>query len=381
MDDTPLPTRSHRVGFACYWGREREATWSGTPYHLLRALESNGPVVDLNVALPRMVSQPMRVLGARHEHGNWRSQWRHSQAALSLVDHRLQKLARQRTIDSVLQIGDLGGTTKPFVIYQDLSYRLLREQAENGGTVPHFRTLRSADLERLESRQDGLYRRSSGLIAMSTWLAGSMARSGVAPDLIHVIPPGMNAAPTGWASPPVRRAGKDIKLLFVGRDFDTKAGDQVVAAYKLLQRENRPISLTVAGPKTWPLTEMPPGVTFLGPVPLRKVGLLLDTHDLFVMPSRFEGFGITFIEALARGLPCIGRRACAMPEIIDERAGRLVGSEDPEELADVIWSAVQDDNLFQACADSADERRAFYTWDRAAKQVREVMDGVATSSA
>ncbi len=72
-------------------------------------------------------------------------------------------------------------------------------------------------------------------------------------------------------------------------------------------------------------------------MPSSEVAAALDSHDLFVMPSRFEGFGIAFVEALIRGLPCIGRRACAMPEIIDEASGgRLVDTEDPHELAELV---------------------------------------------
>ena len=103
--------------------------------------------------------------------------------------------------------------------------------------------------------------------------------------------------------------------------------------------------LTVAGPDSWPLRGgVPSGVTFLGKVPHARVGELMNAADLLVMPSLLEGFGIVFAEALSRGLPCIGRDACAMPEIIDPiSGGRLVTSMSPDELAALIHDALHDD--------------------------------------
>ncbi|WP_448631442.1 glycosyltransferase family 4 protein [Cellulomonas soli] len=156
-----------------------------------------------------------------------------------------------------------------------------------------------------------------------------------------------------------------------------------MAALALLRAELGPqVTLTVAGPERWPLRgEVPDGVEFLGPVPRARVGELMDSHDLFVMPSRMEGFGMVFAEALTRGLPCIGRDACAMPEIIDPvSGGRLVGSERPDELAQVIAGALADDALYAACAEQADARRAHYTWGRAARDVLDAAGQVARTT-
>ncbi len=331
------------------------------------------------MTLPRATREALRLVGVRHYSDGFRSQWRHSRLALGLIERRLTRIADSARVDGLLQIGDLGVTKTPSLIYQDLSYSLLLEVYQAQRSVPHFRTLTHSDLVRLNDRQLAVYGESAGIIAMSRWLADSLARAGVPPDRIHVVPPGVNSPVGDLGSPPRRRHGPARRLLFIGRDFDTKAGDQVLSAYaQLRSRPGSRISLTIAGPRHCPANARQPGVEFLGPVTRQRAAQLYDTHDLFVMPSRFEGFGIAFVEALSRGLPCIGRRACAMPEIIDQSAGRLISTNDPEELAEVITSALEDDGLYASCLDTAEQRRQFYTWGRAASQTLDVFENVLT---
>lgn len=368
-----------RLGFACHWNETRESTWSGTPWRLRTALDRRLSVVDVGSELPRPLGAALKIAGARRTANGWVSTWRSSAVTHELVQADVRARVRRARPDVVLEIQDLATLDTPYLVLQDVSFALLLEHFGPEG-VPHFRAFGRRRIESQRRRQERGYEHAAGLLPMSAWMARSLVAHGVPEARVHVVNPGINTPlPATDVVVPERRRGATRRLLLVGRDFDTKGGSQVVAAFTRLRRElGSSIALTIAGPRTWPLRgEVPDGVTFLGLRPVGEIAALLDSHDLFVMPSRFEGFGIAFAEALVRGLPCIGRDVCAMPEIIDRASGgRLVTSESPDELADLIVDTLADDALYAACAAAVPARRAHFTWERAAEQVAGIAEGV-----
>ena len=376
----PVP----RIGFACHWTRPLQTSWSGTPWNLRVEMAAVSQVVDVGVELPTVTRQVLKVAYARRGAGRWRSSWRQGLITKQLAQTAIRRQSLARGVDAVLEVQDLGPLPVPFLVLQDLSYALLLERHGPDG-VPHFRDVPRRRLEALRRRQDRVYAEAAMLLPMSRWLRDSLVAGGVPPERVRVVNPGSDAVPAVGTAVPERRTRPEHRLLFVGRDFDTKGGAQVVAAFRLLRRElGASVTLTVAGPDRWPLRgPVPEGITFLGRVAHQTVGELMDAADLLVMPSQLEGFGIVFAEALSRGLPCVGRDTCAMPEIIDPASGgRLVRSESPDELADLVRDALADDDLYARCAAEADRRREHYTWRRAAREVvsavEDVVSGVPT---
>jgi glycosyltransferase involved in cell wall biosynthesis len=64
----------------------------------------------------------------------------------------------------------------------------------------------------------------------------------------------------------------------------------------------------------------------------------LQELDVFVLPSRLEAFGLALVEAMSLGLPCIASDVGGTKEILDETAGMLIRSEDPDALAQAMLS-------------------------------------------
>lgn len=358
------------LGFACHWFADHRATWSGTPWSLRSALAEQVCVADVGYELSRaqqvlLKAAHLRLAGGRPVVTGWR----HSARARAIGAGIIERGIAEHHAPFVLQIADLAVTSVPFGVVQDLSYAMLLELWGDRGVL-HFPGLSRAELEALNARQLQLYQRADALFPMSQWLAASMVSSGVDPAKIHVVPPGATSI-SGDVQVVDRLDRRRRRLLFLGRDFTTKGGPQLLAALGELRREYADLTLTIAGPASWPVAgPVPAGVEFLGAVPRSSVGQLFADHDLFVMPSHLEGFGIVFAEALGYGLPCVGRRACAMPEIIEEGVtGGLVVTEDPGELAAVISRVLNDDGIYRTCQGRAAQVRAYYSWDRAARDI------------
>ncbi len=93
--------------------------------------------------------------------------------------------------------------------------------------------------------------------------------------------------------------------------------------------------------------------------------------DLFVMPTRHEGFGIVYLEAAHYGLPAVGSRIGGVPDAITDReTGLLINPEDPNEVAEVLIKLLGDPELRDRLGANG-QRRAHneFTWDAVANRI------------
>lgn len=105
-------------------------------------------------------------------------------------------------------------------------------------------------------------------------------------------------------------------------------------------------------------------------------GTVADLHgeyaqaDLFVLPSRFEGYGMVFAEALSFGLPIIATRTGAVPDVVPESAGLLVPVDDAAALAAAIERLLTDRTLYQLLQRGAQQAAGTLpAWQQTAAQV------------
>ena len=78
-------------------------------------------------------------------------------------------------------------------------------------------------------------------------------------------------------------------------------------------------------------------VEFLGEIPNELLPKYLSTADIFVRPSLSEGLGISFLEAMAVGLPVIGTLVGGIPDFLkDGETGLFCKVGDPEDIAEKI---------------------------------------------
>lgn len=108
---------------------------------------------------------------------------------------------------------------------------------------------------------------------------------------------------------------------------------------------------------------------------LDYVPALYASATLFVFPSRFEGFGLPPLEAMACGTPVIRSDAASLSEVVGE-ARPLVPPNDPTGLAQAIHRAWTDAHLRAHLRAAGLIRAQAFTWERTARATLDVYERV-----
>jgi glycosyltransferase involved in cell wall biosynthesis len=181
---------------------------------------------------------------------------------------------------------------------------------------------------------------------------------GVPAERIIVARPGSDPAPLAQGS-----QDGVVRMLSVGAVVPRKGFDVLIAALAMLT--DLPWRLTIAGDRTRDrdaatrldadIARHALGDRIEAPGAVSPQGLaaLYGEADMFVLASRFEGYGMAYAEAIAHGLPVIGSHAGAIPDTVPPHAGLLVAPGDIEALAEALRRVIGDAGLRQRLADAA----------------------------
>jgi len=120
-------------------------------------------------------------------------------------------------------------------------------------------------------------------------------------------------------------------------------------------------------------------VRTLGAVNDAELEALYQRADVFVLASFFEGYGMAYAEALARGLPVIGTTGGAIPDTVPQEAGLLVPPGDVPHLTQALRAVMLDKNLRERLSQGA-KRAALQqpTWEQSVKRFAEVLEPLQT---
>ena len=270
--------------------------------------------------------------------------------------------------------------------------------------VPYLLTLQEGDppeyIERLAWPVWPLFSRAftsaDAVVAESAFLGHWARRRGFTGSL-EVIPNGVDAA--RFARVPSENELKTIRkkigkkeeetwLIHTGRLVHKNALDMVIRALPLLP-ESVHFFMLGDGPDKSALAELArgldvaPRVHFHQYIPLEDIPNYLKACDIFIRPSRSEGMGNSFIEAMAAGLPVIATQEGGIADFLfdakrnpdKETTGWAVDRDSPKQIAEAVTEILANPEQV-ACVKATAKKLAIekYDWNLIAKQMKMLFD-------
>ncbi len=137
-----------------------------------------------------------------------------------------------------------------------------------------------------------------------------------------------------------------VNILAMTRLVEGKGFREIINALHILP-SNYKLSIAGSGPLEEQLKKqvqalgLSDRVTFLGWVDYGSKLELFSNTDLFCLPSRFDSFGMVYLEALSANIPVVALNFQAIPDVVPEGMGVLIDNDDPVSLACAIQEAAE----------------------------------------
>jgi glycosyltransferase involved in cell wall biosynthesis len=206
---------------------------------------------------------------------------------------------------------------------------------------------------------------------------------------IQVIPPGRDTRfrpieAKAFLEEGRRRLGLPGQfILFVSTLEPRKGIDTLIASFARIAGRI-PDDLVIVGRRGWyweklfamvSAAGLERRVRFLDYVPTEELPLLYNLSSAFVFPSRYEGFGLTVLEAMSCGTAVVCSNASSLPEVVGS-AAILVSPDDEEGFARAIVHVTANEELRDGLRAMSLKRAETFSWDRSASAVMQVYNSI-----
>jgi glycosyltransferase involved in cell wall biosynthesis len=289
--------------------------------------------------------------------------------------HETRDLLSQLPSEAVVLVDGLAFSALPRALLDsfDLNYvalvhhPLAEESGLDTGQIAHFKkTEREALAE------------AAAVVVTSPHTAATLVRDyGVAREGLFIAEPGTDRAARAARQTPPRlltvatltyRKGHDVLIEALAKLTDLAWSSVLVGSLARDPVVVRRVRDLIAQHR------LQDRITIAGEMESAALNAAYAAADVFVLPSRHEGYGMVFAEALARGLPIVACAAGAVKDTVPEDAGLLVPPDDPTALADALRQVLTDAALRGVMSDAAWENgQRLPTWNDTAAQVSEAL--------
>jgi glycosyltransferase involved in cell wall biosynthesis len=224
----------------------------------------------------------------------------------------------------------------------------------------------------------GAARRARALVTVSEFSRRELATLGLHPEAIHVIPGGVDPrfspvpGPDDAAIRATHRLEAPYVLTVATADARKNLSALAPVAAALAERS---LELVWAGDTRGYFAQIAatPGLRTLGYVADEDLPALYRGAAAFVLPSRYEGFGLTCLEAMACGTPVVAADRAALPETCGG-AALVVDPDDERALSEAVLAAATGEPARRDALRTAGlTRAACFTWERTAARVDELL--------
>ena len=325
-----------KIGYITKQNPNNILAYSGTHFHMYKALHENfdevipfGPIEGSFPIIPKIYGRLLRV--GSNKIYKYQYNIGLAKRAARLIDEKIQEAKPDALLASLMspEVAYLKSDL-PLYITTDATFPLLKD-VYNSHSNLHPKSIQEAlHLERKA------FERATKLLLPLQWLADSaMQEYGIPASKIEVIPYGSNLGLSlgeNEIETLIEQRVNDqiLKLLFVGVRWEEKGGPFAVDVIDELQRMGVDSELIIAGCEP----EISADKTYI-----KKVGFfdkskeeekdafidLYKKAHFFIMPTKAECVGMSFIEAGSVGLPAIGTEVGGVPEaIIDSKTGLII---------------------------------------------------------
>ena len=378
-----------KILFLCEGNAETWDAWSGICKSIVDQLRADGHTVETcNVDLSGADKWAAAVATVAPNRRRWGTRFHLGAVPFALRSRRASRFvaARRSGADAIVQIGATfevkGANGIPYFLCCDSNIRMAQYGKSTG--YSDASPLTAAELAAIERREAKVYRRADAIFPLSDRLGRSFVEDFAIPaSRVRAIYAGPNFVPERVTAPGAASlAQRAPTALFVGLQFHRKGGDVLVESFRRVREKMPDAQLLLAGVPAGFVQE--PGITCLGvlnknlPTGAAALANAYESADVFVLPTRFEPFGIAFVEAMHFGLPCIGPQSWAVPEIIsDGETGFTVAVDNVDALTDRLLRLLGDRSLARTMGRAAQERaRRLFTWPHVVNRMTEGINAV-----